>query len=127
MVVLDLLKDVLVRQSKPGAPKDLTRAMLKLFAPQNEAALRVLLDTAIEVIDEYMTSGHEDSVYDEPTYKNALTNDLNGYLKSEQMGKNESSSPRLRSLLQSYKRTMNRKSGKEPSPRDAIVAALGLS
>ncbi len=127
MVVLDLLKDVLVRQSKRVEPKDLTRAMLKLFAPQNESALRVLLDTAIEVIDEYLTPGQEDSIYDEPAFKNTFNNDLNGYLKSEQMGKSESSSPRLRSLLQSYKRTMNRKSGKEPSPRDAIVAALGSS
>lgn len=126
MVVLDLLKDILVRQSKGSAPKDLTHALLKLFTPQNESALRVLLDTALEVIDEYMTPGHDDSVYEEPAFKNTFNNDLSGYLKSEQMGKNESSSPRLRSLLQSYKRTMNRKSGKEPSPRDTIIAALGL-
>lgn len=126
MVVLDLLKDVLVRQAKRVEPKDLTRAILKLFEPQNESALRVLLDTAIEVIDEYMTPGQEDSVYEEPTFKNTFNNDLTSYFKSEQMGKSESSSPRLRSLLQSYKRTMNRKSGKEPSPRDTIVAALGL-
>ncbi|HRI66521.1 MAG TPA: AIPR family protein [Polyangium sp.] len=126
MVVLDLLKDILVRQSKGSGPKDLTRALLKLFESQNESALRVLLDTALEVVDEYMTPGQEDSVYEEPAFKNTFNNDLGGYLKSEQMGKSESSSPRLRSLLQSYKRTMNRKSGRDPSPRDTIIAALGL-
>lgn len=124
LVAVDLLRDVLIRNGKKTTPKDLTRAFVKLFGPGNEAAGKLLLDQAIEAIDEYLTKDTEDCVFAEPSFQNEYNNDLNGFLKWEQLGKSDATTPRLRSLLAAYKKTMGRKSGNEPSPRDAIWTAL---
>lgn len=124
MVILQLLKGVLIRANN-GNPtlKDLTRAMVKLSEPRNQPALAVLLDTAVDIVDEYLTEGSEDSVYGEPAFK-ALNSDLNGYLKWEQLGKTNDASPHLLSLLAVTQRSMGRSAGGDPSPRDMITQSL---
>ena len=98
--------------------------MIKLFAPGNEQAREALLDVAIEVIDTYLTQGSENSLFDEPAYKNTFYFDLNAYLKWEKLGKTEAESPRLRAQLAVTKMFMGQKMGGQPSRRDAITAAL---
>ncbi len=127
LVAVDLLRDVLIRNGKKTAPKDITRAFVKLFTAGNEATAKTLLDQAIEAIDEYMTTGTDDCVFAEPSFQNDYNNDLNGFLKWEQIGKTEAATPRLRSLLAAYKKTMGRKSGTVPSPREAIAAVLNAA
>lgn len=126
MVVLELLKDVMVRSGinlKPR-PKDLTRALLELFTSSNQAAIKELLNTAINVIDEYLTPGKDDSVFVEPEFIRTFNNDLNGYLKAEKLGKSEDFSPRFRSLLNDYERTMGRATGGQQSPRELLTSVI---
>ncbi len=123
LVAVDLLRDVLVREQKPSGSKDVTRALVKLFNGENPEAADALLDAAVNAIDEYLTPDTEDCVYKEPTFVNDFNNDLNGFLKWEQLGKDEKSSPRFRSLLASYKKVMGKKQGANPSDRERIAKA----
>ena len=95
MVVIDLLRDVLARNQKPTSPKGLTTALVRLFNPRGEAAA-ALLDTAVNAIDEYLTPGMDDCIYNEPAFINDFSSDLGGILKWEQFGKTEGSSPHLK-------------------------------
>jgi hypothetical protein len=124
MVAVDLLRDVLIRNRKPSGAKDITNAFVRLFKPGNETAADALLDAAVNAIDEYMTPDMDDCVYKEPAFVNDFANDLNGFLKWEQLGKTDNSSPRFRSLLAVTKQTMGRKQGSGPSDRDRIAAAI---
>lgn len=124
MVAIDLLRDVLIRAQLPHQPKDLTRALGKLFATGQEGARDDLFTAAIDALDEYMTDGTEDSVHLEPTYKNEFNSDMNAFLKWEQLGKSDQSTPRLRSLLAATKKTLGRAGRGEPSPRERITAAV---
>jgi hypothetical protein len=127
MVIVELLKDVLIRSEVSSSPStdSYTRALLKLFQPGNEPATEALLGTAVEVVDEYLTPGAEYSVFLEPAFQNAFNNDLNGYLKWDKLGKHEETSPRLRNLLAITRHAMGRGMGGQPSPRELITAAIG--
>ena len=124
LVAVDLLRDVLVRNQKPSGAKDITNAFVKLFQPGNEAAAEALLDAAVSVIDEYMTPDLDDCAYKEPAFMNEFANDLNGFLKWEQLGKSTNGMPGFHSLLAVTKRTMGRKQGSVPSDRDKIAAVV---
>lgn len=124
MVVLDLLREVLSRAAIPVSHRSLSSSLIKLFASGNEQAREALLDVAIEVIDTYLTQGGENSLFDEPAYKNTFYFDLNAYLKWEKLGKTESDSPRFRALLAVTKMFMGQKMGGQPSRRDMITAVI---
>lgn len=119
LVVIELLKEVLARAERPISRKSVTGAVTALLS-QPDAA-QTFLDVAVDVIDSYLTEGTEDSVFDEPAFKNVFNNDLNGYLKWERLGKTEESSPRLRTLLAVTKRSMGHGN---PSPRELAMQAL---
>jgi hypothetical protein len=63
-------------------------------------------EAAVQVIDEYMTNGAEDTIYLEPEFQK--TNDLNAFLKSEKLGKSDEFSPNLRIQLSLAKRIFRR-------------------
>jgi hypothetical protein len=127
MVVVELLKDVLIRSEASSNPStnSYTQALLKLFQHGNEPAIEALLGTAVEVVDAYLTPGDEYSVFLEPAYQNAFNNDLNGYLKWDNLGKSEEASPRLRNFLAITRHAMGRSMGGQQSPRELITAAIG--
>jgi len=126
LIVMDLLEDVLVRAQMPSSPKDLTRALLALFQPENELAADTLLESSVQVVDEYLTRGTDDNtVFTEPAFINSFNNDLNAFLKWEQIGKNDQTSPRLRALLAMHKSLMSRGPAPgQPSPRSRIVESV---
>ena len=119
-VVLDLLRDTLIRARRPYSARELTNAFLILLQGENHDALQGLLDSSLEVLDEYLNQESEDSVYEETGFQG----DLNTFLKWEQLGKNEDSTPRFKSLLSEYKRLFGRRSGTRPSPRDSVSQAI---
>jgi len=123
-IVIVLLRVILMRASMPRTPKTVTRALIRLSSDSNEGAFKALLDAAVEVIDEYLTPDSDDSVFHEPVFKDLFNNDLNGYLKWEQLGKTEEASPRFRDLLAAHRRTLGRMSGGQISPRDLITRAI---
>lgn len=63
-------------------------------------------DAAVQVIDEYLTPGAEDSIFLEPEFQK--TSDLNAFLKSERLGKSDEFSPGLRTHLALAKRIFKR-------------------
>lgn len=125
MITVELLKRVLVRTyaAPTASTKQITEAFLKIFTASNTAAAEALLNTSIDVVDEYLTPGTEDSVFNEPSFL-SYNNDLNGYLKWDKIGKSDEYTPRLRSLLALTTLTMRRVTGGQPSPSDLITSAL---
>jgi hypothetical protein len=71
-----------------------------------------------------MTKDTDNSVFDEPAFINAFNNDLNGFLKWEQLGKSETSTPRFRQLLSVAKGIMGTRTGTQASLRDRIKEIL---
>ncbi len=103
MVVMDLLRDVLLRANKPSSPNELTQALLLLT--KNKEAAQELFDAAVGVVDEYLTQGEEYSVFAEPAFKDR-NSDLNTFLKWEKLGKGDST-PSFADLMAINKRTMD--------------------
>ncbi len=124
LVAVDLLKDVMLRANTETDDRNVTRAMLRLFQPGGEDAGRALLDSAIEVVDEYLTEGMDDSVFQEPRFREQFNNDLNGFLKWEHLGRSEEYCPRFRSLLAAWKRQMGRPVSGQRSVRDVVMDAI---
>jgi len=50
--------------------------------------------------------------------------DLNAFLKWEQFGKSDDSSPKYRGILRDYQRTMKRKTGWQESPFETVLGVL---
>lgn len=124
MVVVELLRDVIVRASDnpdPG-PRHFTESLNKLFQPGNEKATEALLDSAIQLVDEYM--GTDGEIFKEPPFNNAFNSDFNSYLKWERFGKDEEASPRLYALIQDWRRFLGRSTGGQIPPRDVISSAI---
>jgi hypothetical protein len=124
MVVLDLLKEVLSRGGLPTTHHSLSSALIKIFRPGQEQSKDALLNTAIEVIGTYLTQGGDNSLFEEPAYKNSFYFDLNAYLKWEKLGKSEADSPRFRVLLAVTKMFIGQKMGGQPAQRDLILSAV---
>ena len=103
MVVIDLVKDCLIFLNKTRSNIDLVKAVKALA---DSDMLQCVGDAAVQVIDDYMTNGAEDSIYSEPEFQK--TNDLNAFLKSEKLGKNDEFSPNLRTQLSMAKRIFRR-------------------
>lgn len=124
MTVVELLKDILVRAGIHTGTRDITRALIALFSPRNEEAAAVLLQNAIGLIDDYLTQGTDDSVFNEPRFVNDFNSDLNGFLKWEGIGKTEENTPRYRSLVADYRRLMSKTTAGRQADRELITAAL---
>ena len=124
MVVLDLVKDVMTRSDISPTRKNCTRALLMLFEGGQEPAAAALLNTAIEVVDGYLTEGTDACVFDEPAYKSTFNYDLNAFLKWEKLGKSEEDCPRFRNLLAVSKFAMGQKVGGQLSIRETIRTAI---
>jgi len=125
MVVIDILKDVMVRAGRPHRKKDVTKALHKLFSEENKDARFALTDAAIEVVDSYLTQGLDETVFMEPAYREKLNNDLNAFLKWDKLGKSDEYTPRLRMQLAMIKNLLGRKSiGSPISARDLITKVI---
>jgi hypothetical protein len=121
-IVIALLKDVMLREGLSTENHEISRALLELFKPSNADALKELLDTAIQVVDEYLTEGKESTLFLEPAFRERYNNDLNSFLKWEQLGKSQTSTPMLLTLLSDYQRLMDR--GRPPTARELIAKAI---
>ncbi|MEG4213843.1 AIPR family protein [Microcoleus sp. Pol14C6] len=123
MVVIELLKSVMIDAQIKITNVLVTQAFLKLFDPHNNLACNGLFETAIQLIDEYMTPGKQESVDNEPDVLNN-SKDVKGYMRWEKLGKNKESSPILIDLLALHQRVMKRSIGGQESHFDLILAAI---
>ena len=123
MVVIDFLRETLIRANRSYSTGELTKAFLALLNDENQDALHELLNAAIEVIDVYLNPESDDSLYKEQRYQG--TRNLNSFLKWEQLGNNEDETPFFKSLLAFQKGLFGRATRGQPSPRDLVTQALG--
>ena len=79
-----------------------------------------LLDAGIEIIDQYLNREAENSVFNEQ----AFDGDLNGWLKSERLGKGEDTTYRLNTLLATHKFFMGQSFRGDPSLRELVDQAV---
>jgi len=117
MVAVDLVKDFLINNRQDYSHPAIATAIVKL---SQAGLLKDVGDAAIQVVDDYMTNGNEDAIFDEPEFQK--THDLNAYLKSEKFGKGEDYSPKLRMQLSMMKKIFR----KGPSAKQ-MVAAIASS
>ena len=121
-VVLEFLRETLIRANRTHFAGELTRALLILYQEENQEALQGLLDSAIEVVDEYLNPDSDDSMHKEPEFQN----DVFRFLKSERLGKNEDFAPLFKSLLSEHKRLFGRRVAGQASPRDLVTQAITI-
>ncbi|MYC97136.1 MAG: AIPR family protein [Caldilineaceae bacterium SB0661_bin_32] len=119
-VVIELLKDVLIRGGHTYSSRGLTEAFLALLEVENEDTLELLLDAGIEVVDEYLSRESDDSVFEESNFEG----DLNAWFKLEALGKGTDRTYRLNSLLQAHKAIFGRGIKGQSSPRILVNNAI---
>ena len=120
-VVLEFLRETLIRANGAHSNTELTKALLVLDREENWEALDGLLYSSIEVIDEYLNRESDDSVFKEPEFQD----DVFRFLKSDRLGRNEDFAPLLKSLVSGHKRLFGRRRGPgQSSPRDLIAQAV---
>jgi hypothetical protein len=124
-VVIDLLKDALFRGKLDTNLRSVSDALIAVL--ETEGARDALLESAIEVIDSYFTQGTENNVFDEPVFVDSFPNDLSGFLKWEKLGRPETDTPMLRSLLAITKQVMGKAFGGGPSQRSILLAAVNAA
>jgi hypothetical protein len=121
-VVTDLIKDVLINNSKPSGLKELTAAVIKIFT-HSEGSQNSLVAIALNVIDNYLADGSPDSLFTEPEF--LRTKDLNNFLKWEKLGKGRDFTPKFEQLLFANKFLMSQSLAGQRSVRDQIIEVLG--
>lgn len=104
-VAVELLKRVMIWASMDASHKSVTKAINKLFAANKQG---LLLDEAIDAIDEYLTPGTDNSIFQEPGFQ-AENSNLNGYLKTDQVGNGEV----YKRLIGDYARQLGRNKVRE--------------
>jgi len=114
MVAVDLVKDFLINERRDYSHSGLTDAII---AFSRTDLLKGFGDAAVQLIDDYLTNGNEDSLFEEPEYQKSR--DLNAFLKSEKLGKGDEFSPRLRTQM-----TMTKKIFRRNAPVSEMQNAL---
>jgi hypothetical protein len=114
MVAIDLVKDFLVNNRLSFTHKDISKAVI---AFSESDILKQIGDAAVQLIDEYLTDGNEDSLFSEPEY--VKSKDLNAILKSDKLGKGEEFFPRLKTQI-----ALAKKMFRKTAPIPKMLAAL---
>ena len=122
-IVLDFLRDTLIRAHHSYSAKELTNALLILFEEGNRDALQGLLEASLEVLAEYLNQSSENSVYGEPIFQEADM-DLNAFLKRYELGRNEDSTPVFKNLLSAHRYFFGLRHAGQPSLREIVTQAV---
>ena len=116
-VTLELLRRLLKRNNYADDPRTCTDALRLLRDAQKDD---LLLDAALHVVDNYMTSGDEDSFAKDPDYETRFGGNVNNYLKSDGFAKTKEASPGLWSWLKSEISSMSKASKSDPSDEQQL-------
>ncbi len=119
-VLVELLKDCMLHSNIELTNKNLSYSVIKTLENIGSAAAIQLSDSALNVIDDYMTKGNEDSAFTEPKYDN----DMNNFMKWDKLGKGGEYTPKLNLLMAFAKKDMRRAIGGQQSAREIICDVL---
>lgn len=120
-ILTDLIKDILINNSKPHGLKELTEAVIKIFKDETDSS-KNLINIALNVIDNYLADGTQDSLFTEPEF--IRTKDLNYFLKWEKLGKGREFTPKFEQLLFANKYLMGQSLSGQQSVRQQITSIL---
>lgn len=120
-VLTQFVKDCIQAANLNSTDKDeLTNAVIRIFSnPKSEGAIQ-LVQSALNVIDDYLSRESEDSLYKEPTFKG----DLNAFLKWDKLGKSRDFTPKFETLLGANISFIRRSIGGQEPIRDIVVNEL---
>ena len=119
-----LLRGILVAGQRDVSLSALTKALLTLSEPEHQEIMSRLLESAVNLVDDYLTAGGELCAHKEPAYNNQFNQDMNGFLKWDNLGKGEHT-PILNQLFGDYQRDSRRVLGGDQSLAESIYSALG--
>jgi len=119
-VLIELLKDCMSYSQIEQTLINVSSAVIQLFSEKDSVASQQLIEAALNVIDDYLTSGNEDAVFTEPKY----TGDINSFLKWDKLGKGTDSTPKLNNLIAFTKRDIRRSVGGQTTTRDVVCAVI---
>jgi len=114
MVGVDLVKDFLINNRLDYSHTSISSAIIK-FADAD--LLKEIGDSAVQLIDDYLTDGNEDSLFSEPEFQKMR--DLNAFLKADKLAKGDEFSPRLRTQI-----TLTKKMFRKSAPMEKMKAVL---
>ena len=125
-VVMKMLSNVVLLTPQLQRPavsaSDLTYAVLSLATPGSEEALSRLANGAVTLIDQYLTPGtSQNSAFNETSFVEIHNGDLNGFLKADNLGK-ENHSPKLVQSLAITNEAFNMAGGRELVAKALIQA-----
>ncbi len=122
-VTINLLRDVLQKATLDASNAAITLAIIKLLCSQN-AGGEELVSSAAQLLDNYMSEGDENNVFNEPAYRNSYNYDLNAFLKWEKLGKSLDETPCLQAMLFFQKQFLGKSLGGAPTSRKVIIDVL---
>lgn len=126
-VFIRLLRDLLRLGTDASGNRVISKVVYLLSEPTNEAVRNAVVDSALQVIDDYMTDrGDRDDlcVSNEPSFQEVYSANINSFLKAEKFGSPDLS-PRLRESMRVALRQLQTKQRGEPSVRDQLIAIAG--
>jgi len=91
MIAVDMVRDLLVNFGSGYSAPEISRAIICL---DRAGCLMEIGGASVQLIDEYLTFGNEDSLFTEPEFEKSQ--DLNAFLKSEKLGKSYEFAPKLK-------------------------------
>ena len=117
MVTVDLVKYLLINNHKDFGHNAFTAAIINL---SNHGLLKEIGDMAVQLIDDYLTNGNDDCLFNEPQF--LKNRDLNAFLKSDKLGKGDTFSPNLHTQI-----TLAKKMFKKNANIEQMKAALATA
>lgn len=104
-IIMSMLSNVILLtpqfRNPPVSASHLTDAVLNLTLPEYRDHLTILKNAALALLDQYMTQGGYNSLHQEDAFTKVYNSDLNSFLKSEGLGKENHSPLFVQALAQS--------------------------
>lgn len=119
MLVVELIKDCFIAADQRATNKNITKILIALHSEDNVPQLNALFQFASQIVDDYLTHGSDYSIFKEPKFIEKGS-DINSFLKWDQLGKGNDSTPLLTTLVAQYKILMKGGIGGTPKYRDNI-------
>jgi len=86
-VIIELLKYCMEVAAVEKENTNVSKAVVKVFSDINSESSNILRNSALAIIDDYLSPTLEDSIFHEESYK--TTGDLNAFLKNDNLGKKD--------------------------------------
>ncbi len=110
----------------PVVTSALTEAVVKLTSPGAEAQFNLLRKAAVMLLDQYLTPGAPNSAYSEKAFNETHNQDLNRFLKSDNLGKEDYSPLLVKQLAMSNEAFASIPTDHEGNPTRLELAAQAL-